>query len=99
MLMLKGLQAIASGAHNQTPTPAEGPANSTIEPANISLKAFVRSNLRQIVLRPDLECYRQSTGRNKHAAVTPYYLIKASRVHTHEDLISLLIDQSYSGSH
>ena len=87
VLMLKGLQEIASG-QKKAMTTAAATSNTSSEPPDNSLQSFVRTHLRQIILRPDLECYGRSTGRKKNAAVSPYSLIKASSSYLFLDVTS-----------
>ena len=43
-----------------------------------ALKSYLRVNIRQILLREDIECYGRRTAQKTHSAKSPFGLIKVS---------------------
>ena len=86
VLMLTGLQDIRAemrASLNTNATAAQEPVTmvAPITPQTSetnTLKAFVRANIRVILLRNDLDSYGRHGGRKNHAANTPFSLLKVS---------------------
>ncbi|KNZ48192.1 uncharacterized protein VP01_5847g2 [Puccinia sorghi] len=77
MMMFTGLQEVASGMASQ-PTPPPPPSAMRSDPFKTpqSLRVFIRSNIRQILLELDLQAYGHKPGAKSHGVKSPFTLIK-----------------------
>ncbi|KNZ48868.1 hypothetical protein VP01_5356g1 [Puccinia sorghi] len=78
MMMFTGLQEVAARMASQpTPPPPSATRSDPVKTPQ-SLRVFIRSNICQILLKPDLQAYGRKPGAKSRGVKSPFTIIKVS---------------------